>query len=339
MSELGGDAIHPNSCMRFSEQQYANREDINLHASNRRLFVPKPFDPEAHVEWTPVWSLTHESVRWLPTAWCFLAYPEPLSDTTCIGCSNGNAAGNTVEEAILQGLLELVERDAIATWWYNRLRRPAVDIDAFNEPYVDDLVAHVRKAGRELWVLDITSDLGIPVFAAVSGAGERGGEDVRFGFGAHFDMRIALLRAVTEVNQKLVAVVRHPGLEPPPPRPAGTMSASGSHVVDVATLPHLVPADEAPPTGPRDHHWHSTDDIRDDVLTGKRLVEERGMELLVLDQTRPDIGLPVVKVIVPGLRHFWRRFAPGRLYEVPVEMGWLSEPLAEDDLCPIPPPS
>jgi ribosomal protein S12 methylthiotransferase accessory factor len=63
------------------------------------------------------------------------------------------------------------------------------------------------------------------------------------------------------------------------------------------------------------------------------------MELLVLDQTRPDIGLPVVKVIVPGLRHFWPRLAPGRLYDVPVAMGWLSEPLRERDLCPIPTPS
>ena len=45
------------------------------------------------------------------------------------------------------------------------------------------------------------------------------------------------------------------------------------------------------------------------------------MEMLVLDQTRPDIGLPVVKVIVPGMRQFWARFAPGRLFDVPVALG------------------
>ena len=45
------------------------------------------------------------------------------------------------------------------------------------------------------------------------------------------------------------------------------------------------------------------------------------MEFLVLDQTRPDIGMPVARVIVPGMRHFWARFAPGRLYDVPVGMG------------------
>ena len=60
------------------------------------------------------------------------------------------------------------------------------------------------------------------------------------------------------------------------------------------------------------------------------------MEFLVLDQTRPDIGMPVVRVIVPGMRHFWARFAPGRLYDVPVTMGRRKHPLAEADLNPAP---
>jgi ribosomal protein S12 methylthiotransferase accessory factor len=59
------------------------------------------------------------------------------------------------------------------------------------------------------------------------------------------------------------------------------------------------------------------------------------MEMLVLDQTRPDVGLPVVKVIVPGMRHFWTRYAPGRLYDVPVRMGLQTRPTAESDLNPI----
>jgi len=46
--------------------------------------------------------------------------------------------------------------------------------------------------------------------------------------------------------------------------------------------------------------------------------------------------LPVVKVIVPGLRHFWARFAPGRLYEVPVALGWVPAQLTEEQLNPVP---
>ncbi len=60
------------------------------------------------------------------------------------------------------------------------------------------------------------------------------------------------------------------------------------------------------------------------------------MEVLLLDQTQPDLRLPVVRVIVPGLRHFWPRFAPGRLYDVPVELGRLAAPTPYDDLNPVP---
>jgi len=68
----------------------------------------------------------------------------------------------------------------------------------------------------------------------------------------------------------------------------------------------------------------------------RALVEARGMEFLVLDQTRPDIGMPVARVIVPGMRHYWERFAPGRLYDVPVEMGLRGSPLTEAELNPAP---
>jgi ribosomal protein S12 methylthiotransferase accessory factor len=54
-----------------------------------------------------------------------------------------------------------------------------------------------------------------------------------------------------------------------------------------------------------------------------------------LDQTREEIGLNVVRVIVPGMRHFWPRFAPGRLYDVPVKMQWLKAPREETELNPI----
>jgi ribosomal protein S12 methylthiotransferase accessory factor len=78
------------------------------------------------------------------------------------------------------------------------------------------------------------------------------------------------------------------------------------------------------------------DDVMEDVRACQALVERAGMEMLVLDQTRPEVGLPVAKVIVPGLRHFWTRFAPGRLYAVPVRLGWLSVPLTEEELNPVP---
>jgi ribosomal protein S12 methylthiotransferase accessory factor len=70
-----------------------------------------------------------------------------------------------------------------------------------------------------------------------------------------------------------------------------------------------------------------------------RLAKREGLDFLVLDQTRPDIETPVARVIVPGLRHFYRRFAPGRLYDVPVKLGWQDRPLSEAELNPLHPPT
>lgn len=103
----------------------------------------------------------------------------------------------------------------------------------------------------------------------------------------------------------------------------------------LANQPYLAPDPAAPARKASDFAKWATDDLRDDVLACQALVERLGLEMLVLDQTRPDIGLPVVKVLVPGLRHFWPRFAPGRLYDVPVQLGWLPRPLPEEELNPI----
>jgi len=67
------------------------------------------------------------------------------------------------------------------------------------------------------------------------------------------------------------------------------------------------------------------------------LAKRAGYDFLVLDHTRPDIGVPVARVIVPGLRHFYRRFAPGRLYDVPVKLGLLDRPRSEVEFNPIHP--
>lgn len=85
------------------------------------------------------------------------------------------------------------------------------------------------------------------------------------------------------------------------------------------------------------HHGYThRADLVDDIRAIKDVLEAKGMELLVLDQTRPDIGLPVVRVVVPGLRHFWSRFAQGRLYDVPVQLGRLPRACHYEELNPIP---
>jgi ribosomal protein S12 methylthiotransferase accessory factor len=90
-----------------------------------------------------------------------------------------------------------VERDAVAIWWYNRLRRPAVDLESADDPYVSGLVRHYGELARDLWALDVTSDLGVPTFAAISRRVDAPEEDVIYGFGSHLDPAVALTRALT----------------------------------------------------------------------------------------------------------------------------------------------
>lgn len=89
--------------------------------------------------------------------------PSPPEEQFCHLAPNGHAAGNCLEEAILQGLLELVERDAVGIWWYNRVPRSEVALETFEQPYFLELAAHYRDLGYHLWVLDVTNDVGIPV--------------------------------------------------------------------------------------------------------------------------------------------------------------------------------
>jgi ribosomal protein S12 methylthiotransferase accessory factor len=155
------------------------------------------------------------------------------------------------------------------------------------------------------------------------------------GFGAHHDPRLAVSRALTEMNQFMPAVldVGEDGVTRYQIHDAATI-----HWWRTATLdsqPYLRALRTAPATrfdGARPADEPSAAWFQRAVDT----LQAKGHEVLVLDQTRPDIGLPVAKVVVPGLRHFWARFAPGRLYDVPMQLGWLDTALTEEQLNPTP---
>ncbi|HEY9796916.1 MAG TPA: TOMM precursor leader peptide-binding protein [Leptolyngbyaceae cyanobacterium] len=329
--ELGDRAIHPQECLLFSDTQYQNREELNQKAIVAHDWIPQRFDETQSIDWTPVWSLTEQTHKYLPTAFCYYNYRLPKTQRFCSADSNGNAAGGTLEDAILQGFLELVERDSVALWWYNRLSRPTVDLASFNDSYLLELQDWYRSQQRELWVLDLTTDLNIPAFAALSRNIGSGEERIISGYGAHFDAKIAISRAVTEVNQIGTNVDQYDYSTAPDLALKYWFSQA-----TLANQPYLAPSVQTPPKQYTDYPQQWSDDIEQDVLTCVEIVKRAGLEMLVLNQTRPDIGLPVVKVIIPGLRHFWSRFRAGRLYDVPAKLGWLPAPLTEDQMNPAP---
>ena len=329
-----GDAIHPQEIQHYSDWQFDHAVEINAR-NYRFCYIPYRFDPDLEMDWTPVWSVTAGRHRYLPTA--MLYFSMPLDKPGMVYCppdSNGCASGNTLEEAILQGFFELVERDAFACWWYNRIQFPELDLDSFGDPYLSGAREYYASVNRDIWVIDITNDLGIPVFVAVSRRTDKEAEDIAFSAGAHFNPHIAALRAVCELNQYLSAI------RDSKPDGSGYLYDDPEanwwwKSAKLADHSYLSPAPGVPMRKKSDYNEPESKDIKDDVERCRAIVEGKGMEFLVLDQTRPDIGMPVARTIVPGLRHFWARFAPGRLFDVPVEMGLLEKPIPEAELNPV----
>jgi oxazoline/thiazoline synthase len=320
-----GEAILPNDVLLFSDAQ--TQADHSMEDPSEAQVAPEPFDPETKIEWSPVWSLRDGRFKYLPTSLLYFFYSGPAAFQAD---SNGCAAGNTLEEAIVQGFLELVERDAYAIWWYNQSQRAEVDLDQYDDSYVRDLRSQLADTGRKLWVLDVTSDLGVPTYVAILHWMQNGQENIEFGSGAHFDKRIALLRTLTELNQFLSIGFMEGGTGEKP-------SLDGVTPLVLKNHPFLTPVNN--PSLPTGLEFGVLDTTRVQVQACVEIARRAGMDFLVLDQTRPDVEVPVVRVIVPGLRHFYRRFAPGRLYDVPVKLGLRDRPIPESELTPFLPHS
>jgi ribosomal protein S12 methylthiotransferase accessory factor len=204
---------------------------------------------------------------------------------------------------------------------------PEIDLKQFDDSYIRDLQTQLADSGRRLWVLDVTSDLGVPTFVAILHWMQNGQENIEFGSGAHFDNRIAVLRALTELNQFLSIGLMGGG--------SGEKSSlDGTTPLYLKEHPFLVPNGK-PAMNPRAlAKFGPLDNTREQVDACVNIASRAGLDFLVLNQTRPDVGVPVVRVIAPGLRHFYRRFAPGRLYDVPIKLGLLDRPLLENELTP-----
>ncbi|MEQ9496765.1 MAG: TOMM precursor leader peptide-binding protein [Deltaproteobacteria bacterium] len=303
--ELEARAVHPAPILQFSEAQYQARAsgDTRPELDPRRR-VPPRFDEDAPISWVSSRSLATGSERMLPSALVFL--DERSSPTFCYDDPNGLGAGATRAQATLHALLELVERDAVALWWYTRALRPAIDrggIDADAARWWTHLEHHGSVA-----VLDLTSDFEIPVFAAL----RHGPGAPRVGFGCHLDGRVALRRCLAELAQSCAAR--------PSPRADEDWSAAKFLV------PHGEPRDVSP--------FEATED--DALPTVVSRLAAHGYDPLVVDLPPPGGGLHVVRAVVPGLRHFWPRFGPGRLYATPVALGWIDAAPSEATLNPLP---
>lgn len=325
---VAGRSLDPTTLFGFSALQYERRDELNrLYGDFNR--IPEPLPQDVPISWTPVSSAHDGGRKLVPACFGFFYFRgDERSERFYFGDSNGCAAGNTAEEAILQGLYELIERDACAIWWYNRLPRselsPLESADAFPARALD----FYARRSRSFSLIDITTDIRVPVIAAVSA--DARGQDIHVGLGCNLDFGIAISRAISELHQSYL-------ISRLPKRPeTATLNKDWNDWLANGSLDqyrYLRPLGRSDAADLQRLSGRTVEGDLDIVLS---LLESKRLDVFIQDLSRPEAILPVFRAIVPGLRHFWARFAPGRLYEVPVRMTILDAPRAEHELNPTP---
>ncbi|MGZ7135849.1 MAG: YcaO-related McrA-glycine thioamidation protein [Methanobacterium sp.] len=212
--------------------------------------------------------------------------------------TNGLASGNRIEEAIFHGITEVVERDAWSLFEIKRDKAPEINLETTSNSLINEIVEKFKKAGINIKVVDLTSDVEMTTIAAVS-------DDtvlkdpalLTLGVGTHLDPEIAVLRALTEVAQSRATQIH--GTREDTTRAVFMRKAGYERMKRI------------------NKHWFGEsekiielNDIEDksgssfneDIETSMKLLKKAGFEdVLFVDLTKPEIDIPVVRVIIPEM--------------------------------------
>ena len=216
--------------------------------------------------------------------------------------SNGLASGNHLLEAISHGICEVIERDALALWdaaGGSGSAAGRIAPDSIDDPGCRRVLAAMQAADLAIGIWDITSDIGIASFACVlvdRSPDHVGQVYTSHGSGCHPSRSIALLRALTEAAQTRLTFI------------AGTRDDADREFFerarDPARIARLRAQLDAPGEGRRFHAvpTRELDDFEDDLRWQReRLAAAGAGQIATVDLTQPELGIPVVRVIVPGL--------------------------------------
>jgi ribosomal protein S12 methylthiotransferase accessory factor len=215
--------------------------------------------------------------------------------------STGSAAGQSWDAAALHGLLELIERDAASLWWLGGNRGKSIPPGDEAEIMAKTLLAQLRQgaSARRSWLLDITTDIGVPCVAAVSCTAD--GFGLAAGLAARPTRKAAARAAVLEMCQGELA---HAVVET-------KLRERGEAALNARDLVHrqratLLNADRCPLLQPGPEHPRHLDIGTTDPGAVLRLIVDRlaqlGIEAFGLDLTRPQFGVPAARVMAPGLQ-------------------------------------
>ncbi len=238
--------------------------------------------------------------------------PLPTGSGSFVMSSNGLASGNTQHEAIVHGLCEVIERDAVTLW---HLRTPEdhassqLDLRTVYDPACRELLALFEKADLEVTVWDVTSDIGVATFRCV--IADRDLSSPRFvpaseGQGTHLLREVALQRALTEAAQVRLTMI------------AGVRDDNGRMAYEKARQIHEYTISPRRADATRDFALtpsHLCQSTEQDLLRLLERLDHVGLrQAISVDLTDPEVQVPVVRVIVPYLEtyHYVPGYLPGR---------------------------
>ena len=307
-------------------------------------FTLRAPDPDREELWIRGHSLTHQRPLWVPLTTTYMGLPLPIADHLLFPLSTGLAAGTTFRQAVLSGLCEVIERDSLALFWLHQLRVPRIEVEQPRCGSLRALRHSSNTAGTETTLLDLTTDVGVPVVGAIQTCRRRAPHAITMA-ACRLDGEAAALRVLEEVGSLRVALTeawdRRVGRE--------------AFFTNADQAPECFGLLYAGPDGPARfefatggaavaHAFPQFDGGDDPLAAVIDRLASLGMETIAVDVTTPevrDLGIVVVRVIVPELMpisftHHARYLAHPRLYEAPRTLGYgmRSEETITDD--PIP---
>lgn len=251
------------------------------------------------VAWAKGTELNTMEDMWVPASAVFHPYVSKVDLALFRTSTNGLASGNNLEEAVLHGLCEVIERDA---WSLTEGRRRINgDVEVPSSGMVKDLVDRFTSKGIEVHLKNLTSDIGVCTIAAAA-------DDVvmqdpallTLGIGTHLNPEVAAAKALLEVAQSRLTQI-HGARE-------DTVQAEHSRKLGYERMKRINKmwlTENGPTTGIDDLPRLDTDDVFDDLQVARSKLNARGLNrTVVVDLTRKELGIPVVRVIVPGLEVF-----------------------------------
>lgn len=280
-----------------------NPKDLILPNETKNL----DFD-HAEIEWTLTTDIVTEKKYYIPSNAIFHPYTPKNSVPLFKGNTNGLASGNVLEEAVLHGILEVIERDAWSIFELTKKNKKQIDIKTIKNPLINELLNKFKKEAIDIKLMDLTADVNIPTIAAT--ADDTLLKDpalLTLGVGTHLNPEIAIIRALTEVAQSRATQIhgaREDTVRADFMRKAGyeRMKRINNHYFNEENVQIQID----------DIENKATDSLKKDIeIIVSELKKYSLDKILFSDLTREELGINVVRVIIPGTETY--SVDPGRI--------------------------